>query len=235
MLKYVIFAAMFLNVIYAQNGISKKVYTDKSVYTYGEKVTITIRAINSTLVDYTLTLPDPCHPYPFVDSLNYLKVFGIGCAAVLVPHKILANDSIEWIREYPHHFEPNKYMPVGKHKIYGYFRSNLSTTDTIEIEVKDMSNSLERNPTTKGYSLFNNYPNPFNPSTTISFNLNQPSFVSVVITDVLGIELQRFIDKPLTTGVHSLQWDPKNISSGIYFCNLFVNGRRDVRKLVYIR
>ena len=235
MKRYIVFIAMLWNFLYSQNGIIKKIYTDKTIYNYGEKIIITIRAINTTQLNYTLVLPSSCEPYPYIDTLNYLVIFEMGCAAALAPYTIFPNDTVEWTREYPHYFNPTKYLSIGKHKIFGYFKSTIPTSDTIEIEVISTPNSVKESQTVDGYSLFNNYPNPFNPATTISFNLQQQSYVTLIISDVLGKKIEVLIDRPVSSGLHKVKWEPNRLSSGVYFCTLIVNGKRDVRKLIYTR
>lgn len=68
----------------------------------------------------------------------------------------------------------------------------------------------------EGYVLESNYPNPFNPSTTISFEIPQAEHVSLVVYDVLGKEVATLIDLDLGAGSHSVVFDAKNLASGTY-------------------
>ena len=70
--------------------------------------------------------------------------------------------------------------------------------------------------TTEGYVLESNYPNPFNPSTTISFSIPQAGHVSLVVYDALGREVATLVDAELGAGGHSVVFDGKNLSSGTY-------------------
>ncbi len=67
------------------------------------------------------------------------------------------------------------------------------------------------------FVLFQNYPNPFNPSTTISYSLPEKSNVRILIYNVLGELITKLNDGIEDKGFHRISWNPKNISSGIYF------------------
>jgi len=67
-----------------------------------------------------------------------------------------------------------------------------------------------------GYSLGSNYPNPFNPSTTISFTIAQPEHVSLTVYDALGREVAKVVDADLGAGTHTASFDGRNLASGMY-------------------
>jgi hypothetical protein len=66
-----------------------------------------------------------------------------------------------------------------------------------------------------GVSLYQNFPNPFNPSTSISFALAHDARVSLRIYDLLGHEIATLIDGVLNSGFHTIQWHPDDLASGI--------------------
>jgi len=71
------------------------------------------------------------------------------------------------------------------------------------------------------YKLIGNYPNPFNPSTTIEFTIPSSQKTSVAIYDILGREIRTLYNKQLNGGSHSVVWDGKDntgsiVNSGIY-------------------
>lgn len=70
-----------------------------------------------------------------------------------------------------------------------------------------------------------NYPNPFNPSTTFKFSLADESRVKLHIYNIKGQRVAKLLDKKLTTGIHTIQWEGKDdnnkaVSSGIYFSTM---------------
>lgn len=68
------------------------------------------------------------------------------------------------------------------------------------------------------------YPNPFNPSTVISFTLSAQSSVKLVVYDILGRQVAELIDNDLSLGVHKIQFNASNLSSGVYFYSINING-----------
>ncbi len=81
---------------------------------------------------------------------------------------------------------------------------------------------------TKEISL-SNFPNPFNPSTTISYNIPESGNVNLAIYNIKGQRVRRLIDAQLSSGHYTIVWDGKNdsgktVSSGIYFYQLQIDG-----------
>lgn len=86
-----------------------------------------------------------------------------------------------------------------------------------------------------------NYPNPFNPSTTINFSLPAEDLVELRIYDIKGRLVKELTSQILEGGEHNVVWDGKNqnhqnCSSGIYLMNLEVNGKtKNSRKLILLK
>jgi hypothetical protein len=70
------------------------------------------------------------------------------------------------------------------------------------------------------FILFDAYPNPFNPTTTISFSLPSKSFVSLKVFDALGREVSVLLAEELPAGTYTPQWNASNMPSGVYFYRL---------------
>ncbi len=83
--------------------------------------------------------------------------------------------------------------------------------------------------------IFQNFPNPFNSSTTINFQISKRDFVSLRIFDILGKEISSLIDGIKEPGRYSVTFSAKSISSGIYYYTLKTGGFLKTKKLVYIR
>jgi hypothetical protein len=71
-----------------------------------------------------------------------------------------------------------------------------------------------------GFSLAGNYPNPFNPSTKISFALPAERFVSLAVYDLLGREVAELAGRVMEAGRHDLVWDAAGFSAGVYLYRL---------------
>ena len=98
--------------------------------------------------------------------------------------------------------------------------------DTTSTSVAD---KLDNNHPYK-YTLDQNYPNPCNPSTTISFNLPSNLFVSLKVYDALGREISTIVSEDLSAGNYSRQWNAVGLPSGVYFYRLSAvpSARRDL-------
>lgn len=84
-------------------------------------------------------------------------------------------------------------------------------------------------------TLYPNYPNPFNPSTTISFSLDKSSRVTLDIFNPLGQRVVRLINEPLTPGFHKTSWNASGYPSGIYICALTAGDKTFYRKLILLK
>jgi FG-GAP-like repeat len=86
------------------------------------------------------------------------------------------------------------------------------------------------------YSL-NSYPNPFNPSTAISYRLSAASFVELAIFDLTGKQITTLVNDYQSTGDYALNFTaPETMSTGIYFCRLVVDGViADTKKITLLK
>ncbi len=92
--------------------------------------------------------------------------------------------------------------------------------------IEDKLVGIEENVTElpKEFSLEQNYPNPFNPTTTIKFSLPVSSQVKLDVYNVLGEKVMNVIDKKLSGGLHSVNLNAGQLTSGIYFYRLEAQG-----------
>ena len=73
------------------------------------------------------------------------------------------------------------------------------------------------------FSLFQNFPNPFNPATNIKFSVPQKAFVTITIYNVLGEEITKLVSEEFSPGTYETNWDAANYPSGVYYYQLTVN------------
>ena len=100
----------------------------------------------------------------------------------------------------------------------------------------DYSNEIEVNLfTVKSFALFQNYPNPFNPSTTISFQLPQASYVTLKVYDAIGTEIETIAEGNYPVGVHEVIFDASKLSSGIYLYRINSATYQATRKMMVIK
>ncbi len=92
--------------------------------------------------------------------------------------------------------------------------------------------------TPQEFSLSQNHPNPFNPTTEIAFNLPARAEVSVTVYDVMGREVVRLANGTYTAGSHQLTFDGSHLASGVYFCRMTVTGEQSfeaTRKMMLMK
>lgn len=85
------------------------------------------------------------------------------------------------------------------------------------------------------YSLSPNYPNPFNPSTVISYSLAEKTRVSIKIFDMLGNEIDTLVDEVKTSGEHETTWNADSVPSGVYLYRLQAGKFTNVKKMILLR
>lgn len=85
------------------------------------------------------------------------------------------------------------------------------------------------------FKLYNNYPNPFNPSTKIKFDIANQSSARLVIYDILGREIAQLVNEELKPGKYEASFDASKFASGVYFYKLSAGDYLDIKKMVLIK
>ena len=90
------------------------------------------------------------------------------------------------------------------------------------------------------FSLSDNYPNPFNPSTTIEYSVPSRSQVRLSIFNVVGQKIRTLVDAPRVAGTYSISWDGKTdagttSATGVYFYRLEVDHRAEAKKMLLLK
>ena len=85
------------------------------------------------------------------------------------------------------------------------------------------------------YYLSHPYPNPFNPSTTITFSIPQLDMVSLKVYDITGKLVTMLINEQLNIGYYSVDWDGTYLSSGMYFARMESGDYIATQKLLLVK
>jgi hypothetical protein len=94
------------------------------------------------------------------------------------------------------------------------------------------------------FALHQNFPNPFNPTTMIGYDLPHAARVTLTVHDLLGREVSRLVDAEMAAGSHMVTWNGRTgtgvpAASGVYFCRMLINGAMTgttfTRKLVLMK
>ena len=127
---------------------------------------------------------------------------------------------------------------------YGRSTSNLQ----VSYEFIDKNNTMisvgsldyELKPIPAQFALQDNYPNPFNPSTTIRYDIPNDAFINIVIYDITGREIARPISKQQSAGYHSTVWNGTNQkgemqAAGIYFYQIQTKDFIKTKKMLFLK
>ena len=91
------------------------------------------------------------------------------------------------------------------------------------------------NSTPSSYELDQNFPNPFNPSTTIRFSVPSSEFVSLRIYNSIGEKVAELVNQVLPAGIYNVNWNAENVSSGVYFYKIEAGSFINTKKMILLR
>ena len=87
----------------------------------------------------------------------------------------------------------------------------------------------------KSYSLSQNFPNPFNPTTSINFSIPKNGLVKLVVYDVLGKEVATLVNDEQTAGTYKVTFNASKLTSGVYFYKISSGDFSDVKKMMLLK
>ena len=125
---------------------------------------------------------------------------------------------------------------AGIYKVNAGFKSPNRRWDstTVSFVLADVGNNLiESTPHT--FKLNYNYPNPFNPSTKISYSIPKQSIVTLKVYDPMGNEVSTLVSEEKAAGNYEVNFNAKNLSSGIYFYKLQAGNFVETKKMILLR
>jgi Secretion system C-terminal sorting domain len=143
------------------------------------------------------------------------------------------NDSFEVTEESVYGIQID--FEAGKDYANSKFESGIALVS--EIPNKEVFTENESGNSSSKESYFNirNYPNPFNPSTTITYDLPQATFVNITVYDRLGRQVELLLDQNQEAGEHSIDFNASEYPSGIYFYRIKTPEKTEVRKMLFTK
>lgn len=152
-------------------------------------------------------------------------------------------DSVQFDDEYPWPTEPNGNGPTLSLKNPNFDNSSseswaassghgtpgekndvyVTSLDEQHLEIPDQ------------YFLSNNYPNPFNPTTFINYQIPEKQFVEIKVFDVLGKEVASLVEQELPAGFYTVRFDGAQLSSGVYFYRMKAGDFNITKKLLLVK
>ena len=108
--------------------------------------------------------------------------------------------------------------------------ADLEQMFTSQIQLPEMNENIP-----EAYALRQNFPNPFNPSTEILFDLPETAMVSLFVYDVLGREVTRLVENELSAGFHRARFDAGNLPSGVYLYRIQAGNFQDTGRMLLLK
>lgn len=119
---------------------------------------------------------------------------------------------------------------------------DLAVTHDVQNSISILKNQTitsgvadRRKKISSSFSLFRNYPNPFNPSTKIAYAIPKPDNVVLKIYDVLGREVATLVDEKKQPGEYTIVWNACDLASGVYFYRLVAGDFVQTRRMILMR
>ena len=135
--------------------------------------------------------------------------------------------------------EKGSFLFLGNEGVSSYPQLG-SSHFTINIIYNELIINEQENLIPIQYALHQNYPNPFNPITTISYDLPEHSYVTIIIYDMMGREITRLVDQNQNSGFKSVLWNAtdkygREVSAGLYLYKIQTGEYIDTKKMILLK
>jgi hypothetical protein len=129
------------------------------------------------------------------------------------------------------------WIRLGSSTAYGEENSGVFYVDNLRVRYPEVTAlyPLKQNQVPSETRLFPNYPNPFNPSTTISFFMAKRGPVRIDIFNMLGQKVDTLLNKHLPLGFYELKWNGEGKASGLYIYRLQTAGQTYLHKMLLLK
>lgn len=101
---------------------------------------------------------------------------------------------------------------------------------TVPIGIQNISTEIP-----KEYKLYQNFPNPFNPTTNINFDIIRNGNVRIIVYDLLGREVETLVNQDMSPGRYKLDFNAVNYASGMYIYKIVTSDFVDVKKMLIVK
>ena len=114
--------------------------------------------------------------------------------------------------------------------------SALNWTSNVYFDSENLISSITNTSTiAENYKLEQNFPNPFNPTTTIKFSIPSSSFVKLSVFDIVGREVSTLVNEKLSAGSFEYNFNASELPSGVYFYKLSTNDFSEVKRMMLVK
>ncbi len=165
------------------------------------------------------------------DYANCLCYFDL-CTSVtgLLP----GNYEVLVYRQYPLLY-PDTLFFIGSASFFYGGSTLVYLSKTHQSDCYNITNKEEGDALPQVYDLYDNFPNPFNPSTTIKYQISEMSFVTLKLYDVLGNEIAKMVNAEKPAGSYEVEFNAASLPSGIYFYRLQAGDYIETKKMVLMK
>ena len=143
----------------------------------------------------------------------------------------------DWEIEYNlNHLDPSDNIEDNNNNGYTNIEEYLNGTDPLLTDIGKVENGSKA----ETFALMQNFPNPFNPSTTIKYSIpsnvkGEMLNVKIVVYDILGHKVVTLINKEQKDGNYEVKFDASNLSSGLYLYRIIASGFTKTKKMMLLR
>lgn len=132
---------------------------------------------------------------------------------------------------------PSNYNNAGTDQTTFVIDAPASCCDLVHVNIwyEDLCPPVNADDQPVSFALSQNVPNPFNPTTTISFTLPESGVASLKVFDMTGREVASLLNGMASRGEHQVTFDGSQLSTGVYFYTLQFNGASETKKMVLVK
>ncbi|MBN1294512.1 MAG: T9SS type A sorting domain-containing protein, partial [Candidatus Latescibacteria bacterium] len=153
-------------------------------------------------------------------------------------------ESFQFNKESEDYIDQGVWSPDGKQILYntvkypektslGFYIADFNPEDYVKPVQTEQSTPVD-------FELTGNFPNPFNPVTTIKFSLDQDGYTELLIYNIMGQKVRELVSTEMTAGIHSVIWDGRDdenrpVSSGVYISRLKMEGKVETLRMTLVK
>jgi hypothetical protein len=219
-------------------GIQRNSYTESIVFFKLYNLTPTVNNISGR-IDFSIS----------ADGINFFKINSlwmnigeIGGDWILQISQLFGNNAPQtiWYTAIEFHSYFVDYWNIDSIRLdcgldYLCF-SSYSYPQVIIDDFEGLPNGVQiQNGIVKNFEINQNYPNPFNPNTKIQFFIPKTANTQLVVFDILGNEVEKLIDRRLSSGNYFVDWNAGKYSSGTYFYRLTTEDLSETKKMILVK
>lgn len=120
-------------------------------------------------------------------------------------------------------------------KFYIYSNSIVDRVYEVYVSGIGFSTDVQEETPPLSFQLYQNFPNPFNPITTITFEIDRPGHTRINIYDLLGNQITTLLNDYKNAGIYRIKFDGSSLSSGVYFYSITFNNFMQTKSMILLK